>query len=321
MTDTKARAIAVVPCYNTSSRCAEVISEAMRYVDAVLAIDDGSSDDTLEHIRNTGCLWIRSERNEGKGHDLRKAFEAILGNGSGPVTKDYDYIVTLDGDLQNDPADIPMMLAKLDEGSDLVHGWRKDRQDAWLTRRLPSQLANWLISKTTRFPIHDLGCTLKAMRREIAQELELYGEMHRFIPILAHQRGARSVEVVTNHRARQFGRTKFGLERYIRGFLDLITVAFLTRFAARPMHFFGMLGTLAFVGGFAISLWITIDKLVFGNPVGDRPLLLLGALLIIVGVQTFCTGFLADLMIRRRMEETPPYQITEVVEASTRQET
>ena len=150
-----------------------------------------------------------------------------------------DVIVTMDGDLQNDPGDIPMMVEKLDEGYDLVHGWRKNRQDKWLSRKLPSKAANWLISRTTRFPIHDLGCTLKAIRREIAQELELYGEMHRFIPILAHQRGARCVEVVTRHHARQFGTSKYGISRTFRVLLDLITVKYLLDYVASPMQLFG----------------------------------------------------------------------------------
>jgi hypothetical protein len=162
---------------------------------------------------------------------------------------------------------------------------------------------------------------LKAYRREVVKTIQVYGEMHRYIPLLAKWEGyQRIAEKVVHHRARKFGQTKFGLERYIRGFLDLITVAFLTRFAARPMHFFGMLGTLAFLGGFAISLWLTIDKLVFGKYISDRPLLLLGVVLIVVGVQTFCTGLLGDMIIRRRMEEKPPYEITAVAAPAVRQE-
>ena len=167
--------------------------------------------------------------------------------------------------------------------------------------------------------MHDFNCGLKAYRRAVVRNIRIYGEMHRYIPVLAKWEGYERIgEKAVKHRPRQFGRTKFGLERYIRGFLDLVTVVFLTRFATRPMHFFGTLGMGAFVGGLLISLWITLDKWIFGNPIGNRPLLLLGALLIVVGVQTFCTGFLADLFNRRRMEETNPYQITDIVDAPQR---
>jgi glycosyltransferase involved in cell wall biosynthesis len=165
----------------------------------ILFIDDGSRDGTWARLQELASCdsrvrLVRFRRNFGQTAALRAGIDHASG----------DVIVTLDGDLQNDPADVPLLLAKLDEGYDLVHGWRKERQDAWLHRRLPSRLANWLIARVTRFPIHDLGCTLKALRRELAVELELYGEMHRFIPILAHQRGARCLEVVTHHRARRF---------------------------------------------------------------------------------------------------------------------
>ena len=168
-------------------------------------------------------------------------------------------------------------------------------------RRFASRCVNWFVSRVTGLRVHDLGTGLKAYRREVVQHVVVYGELHRYIPLLAKWEGYDRIgEREVQHRPRQHGRTKFGLERFVRGFLDLISVAFLTRFAARPMHFFGTLGTLAFLGGFVISLWISYDKLVRGNPIGDRPLLLLGALLLIVGVQLFCTGLLGDMFIRRR---------------------
>jgi glycosyltransferase involved in cell wall biosynthesis len=209
-----------------------------------------------------------------------------------------DVIVTLDGDLQNDPADIGRLLDKIDEGYDLVHGWRKQRQDAFLNRRLPSLIANWIISKTTRFPIHDLGCTLKAVRREIAQDLELYGEMHRFIPILAHWRGARCVEVVTNHRARQFGKTKYGLSRTLRVVLDLITVKYMLDYSASPMKLFGMVGLacaalsmLSGLGTAAMKLWGGVDMT--GNP-----LLLLCVFAMLAGIQFLSLGLLGEVTAR-----------------------
>ena len=203
----------------------------------ILFVDDGSRDGSAEALQALAAgdprvKVVRFRRNYGQ----TAAMQAGLQFAS------CDVIVTMDGDLQNDPSDIAMLLAKIDEGYDLVHGWRKQRQDAFLNRRLPSLIANWIISKTTRFPIHDLGCTLKAIRREIAQDLELYGEMHRFIPILAHWRGARCAEVVTNHRPRRFGKTKYGISRTLRVVLDLITVKYMLDYSASPMKLFGMLG-------------------------------------------------------------------------------
>ena len=201
-----------------------------------------------------------------------------------------DVIVTLDGDLQNDPLDIPTLVNKLDEGYDLVHGWRKQRQDTLLTRKLPSKIANWLISTVTRFPIHDLGCTLKAIRREIAVELELYGEMHRFIPILAHQRGARCVEVVTRHYPRRFGKTKYGLSRTVRVVLDLVTVKYMLDYFGSPMKLFGQFGMACFVIGLAAGLATVAMKLVAGTDMTGNPLMLLAVLGTIAAIQFLYLG-------------------------------
>ena len=208
------------------------------------------------------------------------------------------YIVTIDGDLQNDPRDIPMMLDKLTQGFDLAHGWRKDRKDALVSRKVPSRMANWLISRVTGFPIHDLGCTLKAMRSEIAKELELYGEMHRFIPVLAHQQGAKCVEVVTGHRERKFGQTKYGINRTFRVVLDLLTVSFIIRYFASPMKLFGKFGL--WVGGLAVmSLMATIAmKLIGGVDMTGNPLLLAGILGSILSVQFFSLGLLGEVCAR-----------------------
>jgi glycosyltransferase involved in cell wall biosynthesis len=209
-----------------------------------------------------------------------------------------DAIVTLDGDLQNEPADVPMMIEKLDEGYDLVHGWRKNRQDKWLSRKLPSKLANWLISKTTKFPIHDLGCTLKAMRREIAQELELYGEMHRFIPILAHQRGARCVEVVTRHHPRRFGTSKYGISRTFRVVLDLLTVKYILDYYASPMKLFGTLGLLCSGAGMAAAAATVAMKLAGGVDMTGNPFLLLTIFSMMAGLQFFSLGLLGEVAAR-----------------------
>ena len=274
-------------------------------------VDDGSRDASwaaIEHLHTDDARFagLRFRRNYGKSAALAAGFERVRGR----------YVITMDADLQDDPAEIPALTAMLDDDLDLVSGWKQKRRDP-LGKTIPSRFFNFVTRLVSGIKLHDFNCGLKAYRCDVVKNIRVYGEMHRYIPLLAKWEGYDRIgEKPVNHRARQFGRTKFGLERYIRGFLDLITVAFLTRFAARPMHFFGMFGTLAFLGGFAISLWITIDKLAFGNPVGDRPLLLLGVLLIIVGVQTFCTGFLADMMILRRMEETMPYQITEILKST-----
>ena len=225
---------------------------------------------------------------------------------------------TIDGDLQNDPNDIPMMLDKLDEGFDLVHGWRKDRKDHLLSRKIPSRIANWLISKSTEFPIHDLGCTLKAMRRDIAQQIELYGEMHRFIPILADQLGARSIEVVTNHRARQFGETKYGIGRTFRVILDLITVNYMIRYFSSPMKLFGKLGLWVGGAGMASCLTAVLMKISAGSDMTGNPFLLLGILATILSVQFFSLGLIGEVCARiyYTSEHRTNYQIRELVNFS-----
>lgn len=281
----------------------------------VWLIDDGSRDGSWSvieglHDADERFVGLRFQRNFGKSAALAAGFEQATGR----------YVITMDADLQDDPAEIPHLIAKLEEGNDLVSGWKKRRQDP-LGKTIPSRFFNFVTRVVSGIPLHDFNCGLKAYRREVVKAVRVYGEMHRYIPLLAKWEGyERIAEIPVHHRPREHGRTKFGLERYIRGFLDLISVTFLTRFAARPMHFFGTLGTLAFLGGFVISLWLSLDKLVNGNPIGDRPLLLLGVLLIMVGVQLFCTGFIADLLLRRRMEEVPAFQVTETT-TSPRRET
>ena len=259
----------------------------------LIFVDDGSRDGSTDELRRLAAddphvKLVLFRRNYGQTAALQAGIQAAT----------HDVIVTMDGDLQNDPTDIPMMVDKLDEGFDLVHGWRKERKDAFLNRRLPSKIANWIISKTTRVPIHDLGCTLKAMRREIAQELELYGEMHRFIPILAHQRGARCAEVVTQHHPRKFGQTKYGITRTFRVVLDLVTVKYLLDYFASPMKLFGAiglacgaLGGLAGVATAAMKWWGGVDMT--GNP-----LLLLTVLATLVSVQFLSLGLLGEVSAR-----------------------
>lgn len=272
-------------------------------------IDDGSRDDSWAvieeiHAADARFAGLRFRRNYGKSAALAAGFERARGR----------YVITMDADLQDDPAEIPALVAVLGEGYDLVSGWKQKRYDP-LSKKVPSRFFNGVTRIVSGIPLHDFNCGLKAYQRDVVKNVRVYGEMHRYIPLLAKWAGyGRIVEKPVQHRARQHGRTKFGFERYVRGFLDLVSVAFMTRFAARPMHFFGTLGTLAFFFGFCISLWLSIDKIVFGNPIGDRPLLLLGALLILLGAQLFSTGLLGDMFIRQRMEQGATYQVREIIE-------
>lgn len=282
----------------------------------IIFVDDGSRDGTV-----AGLKRIANKDERVKLVLLRRNFGQTAAMHAGIQNANGQFIVTIDGDLQNDPRDIPMMLDKLDEGFDLVHGWRKDRKDHLLSRKIPSRIANWLISRTTEFPIHDLGCTLKAMRREIATQLELFGEMHRFIPILAHQLGARSVEVVTSHRARQFGETKYGIGRTSRVILDLITVKFMLKYFTSPMKLFGKLG----IGVAALSL-ISIAgtfllKVFSGVDMTGNPLLLLGILSTILSVQFFSLGLIGEVCARIYFStgQNTNYQIRECVNFENRE--
>jgi hypothetical protein len=219
--------------------------------------------------------------------------------------------VTIDADLQNDPADIPALLRKLDEGYDLVAGWRRDRKDPFLNRKLPSMIANRIISTATKVRLHDYGCTLKAMTSEVAKELRLYGEMHRFIPAVASWVGVRMLEVPVNHRARQFGKSKYGIGRTLRVVLDLMTVRFMQAYLVRPMQVFGLAGLLSIGAGVVACGWLVVEKLVFGARLADRPLLLLGVLLIVVGVQLLSLGLVADVLSRTYHESQGkrPYHV------------
>jgi glycosyltransferase involved in cell wall biosynthesis len=220
-------------------------------------------------------------------------------------------IVTMDADLQNDPADIPLLLGKLDEGYDLVAGWRKYRKDPFLNRKLPSMIANRLISIATKVKLHDYGCTLKAMTSDVGKELRLYGEMHRFIPAVATWVGARILEVPVNHRARRFGSSKYGIGRTLRVVLDLITVRFIQSYLTRPMQVFGLGGLFSLFVGFAVCAWLALEKLVFHAKLSDRPLLLLGVLLIVVGLQLVSLGLVADVVSRtyHESQDKRPYYV------------
>ena len=260
-------------------------------------VDDGSSDGTFAaltrlHGANDNVRVVRLRRNFGKA----AALDAGFGEATG------DVVVTIDGDLQDDPSEIPRLLAKLDEGYDLVSGWKTKRRDP-LTRRIPSRIFNTVAGKVSGVHLHDLNCGLKAYRAEVVEGMQLYGELHRYIPVLAHYRGYRVTELPVNHREREHGRSNYGVERYVRGFLDLLTVTFMGRYRHRPLHLFGGLGLLAGTMGLAILVYLTIVKLT-GHAIGQRPLLTLGVLLIVVGIQLLSLGLLSELITSHHEERT-----------------
>jgi len=259
----------------------------------VIFVDDGSNDGSGAELQR-----LVDDDPHVRVIELRHNFGQSSAMSAGIQHATGDVIITLDGDLQNDPADIPLMLAKIDEGYDLVHGWRRERKDAFLNRRLPSIVANRLISAVTGFPVRDLGCTLKAIRREIAQEIPLYGEMHRFIPILGHWRGARCVEVVIRHHPRRWGKSKYGISRVLRVILDSITIKFLIRYLGSPMRLFGSAGLACGTLGFLSAAATIFMKLSQGIDMTGNPLLLLSVLSVMVGVQLFLMGMLGELGAR-----------------------
>ena len=289
----------VVPIYNEVENIPllhEAVTKVMQQLGRpyeLILVNDGSKDGSTAALED-----LARQDSHVKVIEFRKNYGQTAAMQAGMQAAAMDAIVLLDGDLQNDPTDIPMMLDKLDEGFDLVHGWRKNRQDTFINRKLPSKIANWLISRVTNFPVHDLGCTLKAIKTEIAQELQLFGEMHRFIPILAHWRGAKCVEVVTNHHPRRFGTSKYGISRTTRVLLDLMTVKYFIQYVVSPMKLFGSIGLLCFVAtaiSGAATAWM---KLSGGVDMTGNPLLLLTAMSMMMGVQFLFFGMLGELCSR-----------------------
>ena len=306
----------VVPIFNEAESIPQLLHElhaalkpTARSYELVL-VDDGSTDRSFDLLADAAELdpalhLVRFRRNFGQ----TAAIQAGLDHARGQI------IVLMDADLQNDPRDIPMLLERLEAGYDLIAGWRANRKDRLLSRRLPSVLANRLISFTTKVQLHDYGCTLKAMRRDLATELRLYGEMHRFIPAIASWVGAKVLEVRVNHRARQFGSSKYGIGRTFRVILDLITVRFIQSYMSRPMHVFGLTGLVCLGLGFLVSAWLAFMRIVWGTPLSDRPLLLLGVLLIVVGIQLVSLGLVSDVLVRtyHESQHKPAYYVRTVV--------
>jgi glycosyltransferase involved in cell wall biosynthesis len=306
----------VLPVYNEEQslpvihrRLAEVLDEFGRSYE-ILFVDDGSKDESFEiltaiqasdpHVR-----VVRLRRNFGQTAAMSAAFRYSRGR----------LVIPMDADLQNDPQDIPRLVAKIEEGYDVVSGWRLDRQDHFLSRRLPSMAANWLIGAVTGVKLHDYGCSLKVYRAEIVKNVHLYGEMHRFIPALASWFGSRIAEIPVTHHPRRHGRTKYGMSRTFRVILDLITVKFLLSFSTQPLHVFGFWGALSLVAGGGICGYLTVMRLFFGEELARRPLLLLGVLLIFSGIQFISMGLLAEMMARtyHESQDKPIYAVRETL--------
>ena len=305
----------VIPVYEEEESLPHLYESIKKVMDKlkrkyeIVFVDDGSKDGTLRVLesyqkKDPAVVVVSFRRNFGQTAAMAAGFEYAQG----------DIIVTMDADLQNDPDDIPKLLEKM-KGHDVVSGWRKKRQDKFISRRLPSMIANGLISKVTGVHLHDYGCTLKAYRKEVIKSVRLYGEMHRFIPAIASWVGASITEVETNHHPRKFGKSKYGISRTIRVVLDLITVKFLQSFSTRPIHAFGPGGLLLGFIGFIIALYLSFEKIVLGQSIGGRPLLSLSVLFMILGVQLVIMGLLGEMLARiyHESQGKPIYTVKKVL--------
>lgn len=304
----------VIPIYNEEENI-NILYEKIKkvlcnfgYDYEIIFVDDGSKDNSLKLLKeiqknDENVVVISLRKNFGQTSAFAAGFDYATG----------DIIVTMDGDLQNDPEDIPKLIEAIKE-YDIVSGWRKDRKDPFLSRKLPSMLANWLISKVTGIKLHDYGCSLKAYRSDVLKNINLYGEMHRFIPAVASQYGVKITEVITKHHPRIYGKSKYGISRTFKVILDLIMIKFFQSFFTRPLRAFGPIGLVSLILGFLISLKLTFEKFFYHKDIGSRPLLILGVLLIIVGVQMLAMGILGEYLVRIYFEsqKKPIYFIREI---------
>jgi len=307
----------VIPIYNEAKnveKLYEKLEEVLSKFDKsyeVLLVDDGSTDGTTDklteiHKRNPKYKIIQFRRNYGQTAAISAGFDYAIG----------DVIVTIDADLQNDPKDIPKILKKMEDGYDVVSGWRKERKDPFLTRIIPSKVANWLVSILAGIHLHDYGCTLKAYSKDVAKNVQLYGEMHRYIPALASWIGINVTEVPVSHHERKFGKSKYGISRTPRVILDLITLKFLLSYSTRPIQIFGSIGIITAFLGFLIALFLSYVKLVQKQSIGDRPLLLLAVLLIFLGFQFISMGLLGELVVRtyHESQNKPIYFVKKILD-------
>jgi len=306
----------IVPIYNeVESLEALVDSIAQTLIPTqrpyeIICVDDGSKDGSTALLKT-----LAQNRKDLSAVILRRNYGQTAAMAAGFHQAQGQFIISLDADLQNDPTDIPQLLAKLEEGYDLVSGWRKYRQDAALTRLLPSKIANWLIGRVTNVRIHDYGCSLKGYRTELLADMNLYGELHRFLPALAFIEGAKITEIPVKHHPRRYGSSKYGLGRTLRVLMDLLTIWFMQKFLTRPMHVFGSLGLTSMGLGVLIGAYLTFVKFAFNQDIGDRPLLILVVVLLLAGVQLFSFGLLGELLIRTYHESQgrPIYRVREVI--------
>lgn len=306
----------VIPVYNEEDNVwplydnlEPVLSKLGRNYEVIL-VDDGSKDGTYNklrqlHEKNNHFKVIKFRRNFGQTPAMRAGFDFASGG----------IIITLDADLQNDPEDIPKILEKMDEGYDIVSGWRKNRKDK-VSRRFPSAIANKIISVLFRVRLHDYGCTLKAYRKEVLDNIELYGEMHRYIPAIASWMGVKVAEIPVNHRARKFGKAKYGISRTIRVILDIITIKFLLTYSKKPMQIFGLVGVFTSLVGFIATTYLIVERIFFNQPLSSRPLFILSIFMIFIGIQLITMGLLGEIMMRTYHEGTgkSTYVIREIVD-------
>lgn len=295
----------VIPLFNEEESLGELMQQIHEALQShryeVLIVDDGSTDDSWNVIVGLTANYeqvrgISLGVNQGKSYALQAGFKEVAGR----------YVVTMDADLQDDPAEIPAMIVRLQEGYDLVSGWKKERFDP-ISKTIPSKFFNWVTRRAAGIHLHDFNCGLKAYRAEVLKHIQLYGELHRYIPFLAKRAGyGRITEQVVQHRARKYGTTKFGLSRFINGFLDLITILFVQKYLQKPMHFFGTIGVLFMALGSVINLYLAALRIFQNQGIGDRPLLFLGILLMVLGVQFLSTGFLGELINKNHIHNRQP---------------
>lgn len=292
----------VIPLYNEQESLVELhqkitdIMQEMRHEYEIVFIDDGSTDRSafiIEDLcaKDRHVKLIQFFRNYGKSAALAAGFAAVKG----------EFVVTMDADLQDDPSEIPQMLAKLEEGFDLVSGWKKKRYDP-LSKRFASKIYNFFTSMVSGIRLHDFNCGFKMYRHQVVKTMSVYGELHRYLPVIAHRNGFRVTEIPVRHHARKYGSSKYGISRYMRGAFDLLTITFLTRYKMRPLHLFGILGLLSFFAGTIISIYLAYERLFLGRYLSNRPLLFLGVLLIIVGVQFLSLGLLGEMITSLRKD-------------------
>jgi len=306
----------IIPTYNEEENVKQLYDELTEVMHKLgkkyelVFIDDGSTDTTYRALKelsrkDSHIVIVKLRKNFGQTPALLAGFHTVTGS----------IIITLDADLQNDPADIPRLLEKLGKGFDVVCGWRMDRQDN-IIKRIPSKLSNYLNRKITGVKIHDSGCTLRAYKKESIEGIKLYGENHRYIPALIAGKGFKVTEVVTRHRPRQFGKSKYGVGRLLKGLLDLLTLKFLIRYSSRPIHILGSLGFLILFLGFLSGIYLLVEKFYYGLAIAGRPLLFLTFLLVVTGIQLFFTGVLAEMLVRSRQDVKRTYNVELVYKKS-----